>query len=122
MHCIFYCHLPTSTSKPAESATVHSRNVLVSSFGYRKKQNCEKSNEMQKVIIATTKPSWHIHGMALVLPLLLVTAVPNINALRGDIGFGTIAFVFTNLTATLVLGMMATVPNSPFGLGFAERV
>lgn len=52
-----------------------------------------------------------------------MTLVPNIHVLRDpEIGLGTIAFVTLIFSTSIVLAIMAALPNSPFGLGIAERV
>jgi len=73
-------------------------------------------------LIAMTPHSSAIHQCALCLTLFSMTSVPTINVLRGDIGFGTIVFVSLFIPITLVLAMMSAVPESPFGLGIAERI
>jgi hypothetical protein len=73
-------------------------------------------------LIATTSHSSAIHQFALCLTLFSMTSVPTINVLREDIGFGTIVFVSLFIPITLVLAMMSAVPESPFGLGIAERI
>jgi len=51
-----------------------------------------------------------------------MTAVPIIHILRQELGFSTILFIPLIFSSNLVLAMMAALPNSPFGLGIAERI
>ena len=73
-------------------------------------------------LIAMTSHSSAIHQCALCLTLFSMTSVPTINVMRGDISFGTIVFVSLFIPVTLVLAMVSAVPESPFGLGIAERI
>ncbi len=74
------------------------------------------------LVIAITSHRSEFHGFALCLALVSMTAVPIIHVLRKEFSFSTILIIPVIFSTNLVLAIMAALPNSPFGLGIAERI
>ncbi len=73
-------------------------------------------------IIAFTRHDSTVHGLALCLAFISISLTPTVNAFRGEIGLGTVLRVSTTTASMFVLALTSAIPDSPVGLGIAERI
>jgi hypothetical protein len=71
-------------------------------------------------IIAFTLHTSTVHGLALVLAFLSISLTTIVNAIRGEIGLGSIVRLST-VASMFILAFITAIPGSPISFGIAER-